>query len=519
METITFDIESNNLLNQETIDYCASPYRLKDSFKMHFIVVEEHNSGNIIAFYDGPTYILDGRPFKESINGETYELKDYKPIEYIHKQMSEFEAYVRSGKVSRVIGHNIINFDMLACKLYFGINFTVEPDTWAGNNVEIIDTLVVSKTLNPDRFGGHSLDILSSSNATSKIKFREHLPKDIRFRDKAADMLYYCIFDVLSNTLVYKKLQEEKEGWDWEDAISLEKSVADIITRQEHRGFKFNKDLAESNIEELDRMMEERKLKVEPLLPAKPATKTFMKDFTPPAKQFLKNGEPNSFILRFASKIGANIIKKGDEHFLDFKGNCYKLPLPQEPLVTKQVASINDTTHIKEWLVGEFGWQPSEYKEKDLSVNSKKEKLSKEKFEAAVDRYVEQTLNSAFCSDRCEFLQTTPAKLKAKLLSYKEGRSVKVLTNPSFTRGQEKEICPNLESLSLKFPYAKDVVEYLTFKHRRNSILGGGLDWDEEGEAEKGYLAYVREDGRIPTPADTCGAATSRFKHRVVNIK
>ena len=67
-----------------------------------------------------------------------------------------------------------------------------------------------------------------------------------------------------------------------------------------------------------------------------------------------------------------------------------------------------------------------------------------------------------------------------------------------------------------KFPYARDIVDYLTYKHRRNSILGGGLEWDEEEEAEKGFLAYVRADGRISTPADTCGATTSRFKHRVV---
>jgi DNA polymerase I-like protein with 3'-5' exonuclease and polymerase domains len=60
----------------------------------------------------------------------------------------------------------------------------------------------------------------------------------------------------------------------------------------------------------------------------------------------------------------------------------------------------------------------------------------------------------------------------------------------------------------------------MTFRHRRNSILGGGVDWeDEEEEMEKGFLANVREDGRIATPADTCGASTARFKHRgVANI-
>jgi hypothetical protein len=42
---------------------------------------------------------------------------------------------------------------------------------------------------------------------------------------------------------------------------------------------------------------------------------------------------------------------------------------------------------------------------------------------------------------------------------------------------------------------------------------------DEDNEyAGKGFLAAERiaVDGRIPTPADTCGAGTSRFKHRLV---
>jgi len=82
--------------------------------------------------------------------------------------------------------------------------------------------------------------------------------------------------------------------------------------------------------------------------------------------------------------------------------------------------------------------------------------------------------------------------------------------------GQDKELCPSLESMSEKFPYAKDIVEYLTYRHRRNTILGGNVGWDEVEEAEKGYLANIREDGRIPTPADTQGCSTSRFTHKIV---
>ena len=186
-------------------------------------------------------------------------------------------------------------------------------------------------------------------------------------------MLYYCIRDVQVNTKVYNYLMEEKGNWPWGDAIKLEKCVAEIITRQEHRGFKFNKELAEKNIKQLDTLMEERRVKVEPVLPPKQATKKFMGEYTPPARQFLKTGEPSSYLIKFAEKIGAVIeCNDGGEYVFIFNNTTYKLPLPQTPLITSQKATIDDTTHIKDWLIREFGWQPSEYKEKDLSINTKK---------------------------------------------------------------------------------------------------------------------------------------------------
>lgn len=513
---ITFDCESNNLLNDSTIDYTASPYKLRDNFKMHCVVVEEHDTGAIVAFYDGTTILLDGREYQTSFEGREYSLKNYVPVAYKHYQLAEFPAYVAKKKIKRVIAHNGINFDFLACKLYFGMDYTVDPDTWHNKEVEIIDTLVLSKVLNPDRFGGHSLDKLSEKASIRKVDFRPHVPQDERFKFFFADMLYYCIYDCKANTAVYKLLMDEWGTWDWSDAFRLEKAVAEIVTRQEHRGFKFNMDLAKSNIAELDKLMEDRRSRVEPILPKKKATQAFMKDFTPPKLQLKKDNTLTTHMEKFINKHGGSFEDDGFFQYAIIFGVKHVLPMPQEPLVTEEVASIEDTTHIKEWLVRDFNWVPSEFKERDLSVNSKKEKLSKDKLEEAIDRYVEQTLNSSFCEFRCEFLETTPAKLKAKLMSYKEGRAIKVLTNPSFTKGQEKEICPNLEALGERFPYAKDIVEFLTYRHRRNSILGGGLEWDDEEEVDKGYLAYVRPDGRIPTPADTCGAATSRFKHRVV---
>lgn len=510
---ITWDIESTDLLNDRTVDYNSSPYKLRDNFKIHCIVVEVHETGKLIAFHNSPHYIFDGRRYEEvdETTGEVYILENYTPVEYESKPLNEFKSWVESNPLDKVVAQNSINFDHLVTKLYFDMDYTIEPDTWDGKPVEIYDTMIMSKVLNPDRFGGHSLDNLGRKVGLHKIEFRKHLSPELRFQYYAADMLYYCIRDVQVNTKVYHMLEKERQGWDWDEAIKLEKAVVEIITRGEHRGFSFNKELAESNIMELDKLMEERRVKVEPLLPPKPATQAFMKDYTPPKNQFKKDGSYSANLIKFCDKHGGVL----EDRQVNLWGKVYDLPLPNEPLITTMQATIGDSTWIKEWLVG-MGWNPSEWKEKDLTVDSKKNKLNFEKYEAAVNRYVDQTLNSNFCHERCEHLKVKKHQLKDKLLKHDLKRPLKVYTNPNFTKGQEKEMCPNLTKLFHKFPYAKDCVEYLTYKHRRNSILGGGLGWDEEDEADKGFLAYVRQDGRIPTPAGTCDASTSRFKHKIV---
>jgi DNA polymerase I-like protein with 3'-5' exonuclease and polymerase domains len=513
---VTFDIETSGLLDESAIDYTASPYTLRDSFKFHCIVIEVHSTREIIAFYDGDTILLDGRSY-EGDGAYTTTLEGYEEIVYTHYQMSEFKGWVEDAPLHRVVAHNSINFDFLACKLKMDMDYTVEEDTWCGKEITIEDTLVTSKALNPDRFGGHSLDNLGKLAGIRKVEFRKRIHKDKRFLVFAPDMLYYCIYDVKVNTAVFHYLQDERAGWDWEGPIALEKAVAEIITRQEHRGFKFNTALAEENVKELDILREERRVRVTPILPQKVATKAFMKPYTPPKLQLKKDGEFTSHMNKFIEKHNGVWDELTQE--LTLLGQQYAVPMAQEPIVTKQDASIDDATHIKDWLVG-MGWIPSEYKMKDLTTKQKKGVgkvvRTQEEYDIAVEKYVDQTLNCEFKDARCAHLKTTPAELKAKLLKKKLGRGVKVLTNPTFTVGQDKEMCPNLHRISERFPYVKDVVEYLTYKHRRNSILGGGLEWEDGDEADKGYMAYVREDGRIATPADSCGAATSRFKHKVV---
>lgn len=533
MGAFTFDIESNNLLNDESVDYLASPYRLKDSFAMHCIVCESHDTGEIIAFHDGDKYLFDGRPYIETDGKYEYRLEEYEHLEYTHFPLKDFPDFVNGTgkfkgnsnyKITKVVGHNIINFDLLAIKLFFKLNYSIKYNTWGNSNIEICDTMILSKTLNPDRFGGHSLAELSKkAGGDVKIDFRKNIPEAERFKTFAADMLYYCIYDNKANTAVFRYLMEEWGDYNkWSEPFNLEQRVADIITRQEHRGFAFNMKQAEDNIRDLDARMEACRLEAEPVLPPKPATKGYLKSFIPPKLQFKKNGEPSSNMIKFAEKHSGELVQKEDGWWLFALGKEFKLPIPaEEPICDPTVpATLDDTTHIKNWLVG-LGWSPSEYKDKDITLKSgTKIKKDEAQMEKAIRDYVDQTLASNFCQDRCDHLECTPETLEWKLrdrIAKAKGRGVKVLTNPSFTKGQEKDICPNLEALGEKFPYATQIVQYLTYKHRRNSILGGGADWEEDEEDyDKGYLAAVRADGRIPTPAATCDAATSRMKHRLV---
>ena len=486
----TLDIETSGLLDDSTIDYTTSPYKLKPNYKLWCIVCWDIDTNTPYRFV----------------------------LEECYTKFPEF-----AKNIETVIVHNGIDFDLLALKLILGMDYTVEPDTWCGRKVEIIDTLVLSKCLNPDRFGGHSLDEWGKRVGYNKIDWREEAislgliernsPRGAEFLQFHPNMVDYCQRDVEVTAKTYIELLKEIGDWPWEDAISLEKAVAEIVTRQKHRGFWFDKDKAELAVKDLDLKMEDIRNRVEPILPVKPMPKTKQKEYTPPKTQFLKAGGLNTHMLNFITKHGGTII---DNFTILLYGKQYSLPMENEPLFATLPATLKDTTHIKEWLVS-LGWQPTQYKEKDLTCDTKKKKLTQEKFEAAALRYVEQTLNSSFCKDRCDFLKTTRTKLKDKLLKHDLTKPLKVLTNPTFTVGQEKEIDPMLDKMKDTFPYTQDIVDFLTYQHRRNSILGGGFDPEEDDEEdfEKGFLANMRADHRIPTPADTCGCATSRFKHRI----
>jgi hypothetical protein len=329
-------------------------------------------------------------------------------------------------------------------------------------------------------------------------------------------MLDYCVQDTAVTVSVFKKLNEEKGDHSWERPYLMEVKLADLTLRQELFGFELDKELATKNLEELEKFMTDIAAKIDPILPPKRLTKTQADYYTPPKLKFKKDGSLSSHMQKFLDKVGAELAE--DKEYIIYEGKS--IPVASDAAIkTETNATVEDIDTVKAYLL-DLGWIPSEIKERDLVKNADKTSKTKPQVIETIDRYVEQTLNSVFRELRLDFLEMTANTLRDTLVDRieynKEGKikPIFVPTTPKLTVGVEKEICPNLIRLGEKAAFVKDVVQYYTYRHRKNSIAGG--DIDEDGEPETGFLSAVREDGRVPTPADTLGANTGRYRHKIV---
>lgn len=205
MTVLVFDLESNGLYEESTLIHCICIQEI--GLGGHILPVE--------SFYDSDL----GQP--------TGTLKD---------------GLERLSGASTLIGHNIINFDFPVLEKIYG--WTV-PTT-----VRIEDTLVISRVLNPDRSGGHSLGAWGESLGHKK-------PEHSDWSRLTADMVFRCAEDTRINTELYRRLKDEQKGHNWKESIRLEHEVSRIITQQEINGVQFDASRAHNYIMDLNRRVDE----------------------------------------------------------------------------------------------------------------------------------------------------------------------------------------------------------------------------------------------------------------------
>lgn len=489
---VVLDIETNGLFD-DLIDYTVTPLQA-DRSKAHIwlVVFRDHITGEKIR--------LTG--------DDCYDINKYK------------EIFLNADEI---IFHNGIKYDAIVLQLFRVLDYKVfyELDengnngSFFGKPLKITDTLLLSKFLYPDRFFGHGLEPWGRQLGDYKTDYRQvcidkgyidaKSPKGEEFKAYYPELVSYCDQDTNVTSAILNKLIEEKgPDYNIDSQYHMELKLADITVRQELYGFKFDKDKAVANLELFSNILENIQHDVNPILPPKTLNKGDQKFYTVPAKQFKGNGELTAIAIKFVHKIGGVFDKENSNKFT-FNNQEYEFPLEAgSVLATTGPSTIDDLDNLKAYIL-DLGWDPLEWKERDLTKDSKKKKLVGDKLTETFQRYINNTLEGPYKDHRLKLLGVSEDKFQDYIMSKKDDFSLYVPVSPLLRIGIDKKLCPNLERLGENASFVGDVVTYLTVKHRKNSISGGKED--EDGEATKGYMSLVRADGRISTPADTIGAS------------
>ena len=231
------------------------------------------------------------------------------------------EGYELLSQADKLIGHNIIGFDIPMVERFGDVKLSHKP---------VVDTLVMSRLFNPVREGGHSLEKWGFRLGFNKIDFDD-------YKNYSKEMLTYCIRDVQLNTVLFHHLRKEGTGFN-KDCVALEQDVARVIKEQEVNGFKFDLEKAELILAELRQKMHEAEDEVHKVFKPK------MIDIREVKPKLKKDGT--------LSKQGLT-----EEEFNE------RLPTSNiKPFMRRKLQDFNlgSRKQIGEYLI-EFGWKPKKF--------------------------------------------------------------------------------------------------------------------------------------------------------------
>ena len=231
------------------------------------------------------------------------------------------EGYELLSQADKLIGHNIIGFDIPMVEKFGDVKLSHKP---------VVDTLVMSRLFNPVREGGHSLEKWGFRLGFNKIDFDD-------YKNYSKEMLTYCTRDVQLNTVLFHHLRQEGTGFN-KECVALEQEVARVIKEQEVNGFKFDIEKAELLLAELRQKMHEAEDEVHKVFKPK------MIDIREVKPKLKKDGTLSKQGLteeEFNERLPTNNIK---------------------PFMRRKLQDFNlgSRKQIGEYLI-EFGWKPKKF--------------------------------------------------------------------------------------------------------------------------------------------------------------
>ena len=232
----------------------------------------------------------------------------------------------------KLIGHNIIGYDIPAIKKVTGIDLS---------HIKTVDTLVLSRLFKPTREGGHGLE---SWGYRLKFNKGDYGQSEGAWDVYTPEMLEYCVNDVELNVKVYNALKFESKGFTAQ-SVRLEHGVAKIINDQRENGFVIDQRLATTLVAQFEEKLADIIYQVQEVFKPKVIIQILKAQFT-------KSGA----LSKLAKDQGGKGIRLTEEEFntLSLQPNS---PIQRE---TRVEFNLGSRKQIGEYLI-QFGWKPKKH--------------------------------------------------------------------------------------------------------------------------------------------------------------
>jgi len=256
-----------------------------------------------------------------AVDPDSGETKTFGPTEIVNGL-----AYLTTA--DKLIGHNIIGYDLPAIKKIHNIDLT--------EGRAIVDTLVLSRLFNPTREGGHSLESWGYRIGLQKIDHTD-------FGEYSPEMLNYCRNDAVLNAKMFNNLKSESRGFSRQSVV-LEHETLKIIADQRERGFLLDVKAATLLVAELTDRLKEVEREVQKTFRPKQLKTILLPHFT-------KTGALSKMGLIEGSEKKSRLTQEEYE----------ELAIKRKAVRIEEVPfNLGSRKQIGEYLI-DFGWKPQKF--------------------------------------------------------------------------------------------------------------------------------------------------------------
>lgn len=230
-----------------------------------------------------------------------------------------FVEYAR--KVTGWVFHHGLGYDVPAINSL--VADVLDPST-------VIDTLVISRLLNFQRPGGHSLESYGEEFGSPKIKFND-------FSQLTEEMITYLRQDLVVGHKLFEKFKDYIFSPRWKEALRTEHDTAWFCTQMSKNGFSYDLNKSDELLDKINKELYSLDIEIQKAFP------------------------PRSKLVR---EINPELTKHGTFHRKDFRwydGTDYSIFTPGAPfsLIKFDEFNAGSPKQIVERL-NEAGWKPFE---------------------------------------------------------------------------------------------------------------------------------------------------------------